>query len=93
MKKIESEEIHGLNDLYKELSDLIGIENMHKIYAQYKGVQISFPTRLYSKDYVREVVSKEYDGKNVSELARRYGYTERWIRTIATQESKGDVEI
>lgn len=93
MKKIESEEIHGLNDLYKELSELIGIENMHKVYVQYKGVQISFPTRLYSKDYVREVVKREFDGTNIHDLARKYGYTERWIRTIATEQSKDKTEV
>lgn len=93
MEKKESEEIRGLNDLYKELSELLGYANMQKIYMQYKGVQISFPTRLYNKDYVREVVKQEFDGANTQDLARRYGYTERWIRTIATEECKEDTEV
>lgn len=93
MEKKEAEEIRGLNDLYRELSEVIGYENMQKLYTQYRGFQISFPRRLYSKDYVREVVKREFDGSNTQELARRYGYTERWIRTIATEIGKEDLEV
>ena len=74
---------NGLNDVYKELFDLVGYENMLKLYKQYKGFQVNFPTRLYSKEYVREVVKEEYDGSNTKALARKLGYSERWIRKIA----------
>ena len=81
-EKGEQADISGLNDVYRELCDLVGCENMLKLYAQYKGFQVNFPTRLYSKDYVREVLKKEYNGSNTKELARRLGYSERWIRKI-----------
>lgn len=76
-------DISGLNDVYRELCDLVGYENMLKLYAQYKGFQVNFPTRLYSKEYVREVVKRNYDGSNTKELARKLGYSERWIRKIS----------
>lgn len=93
MKKIESDEVSGLNDIYKDLAELVGIENMEKIYTQYKGFQISFPKKLYHKDYVQEVVKEKYTGTNIQDLARKYGYTERWLRTIATEQSKEDAEV
>ncbi|MBP3911939.1 MAG: hypothetical protein J6D39_10580 [Niameybacter sp.] len=31
---------------------------------------------------MREKVKKEYDGTNLKELSRRYGYSERWIRQM-----------
>ena len=93
MKKIEPEDLHGLNDIYRDLTELVGLENMQKIYNQYNGFQISFPKKLYHKEYVREVVERDYDGSNTQELARRYGYTERWIRTIATETAKEGTEV
>lgn len=83
-------DISGLNDVYRELCDLVGYENMLKLYAQYKGFQVNFPTRLYSKDYVRTVVKKEYNGSNTKALARKLGYSERWIRKIV--EEVADIE-
>lgn len=85
-EKAEQKESGGLNDVYREICELVGIENMQKLYSQYKGFQINFPTRLYNKDYVRGVIKKEFDGTNAHELARRFGYSERWIKHIAADE-------
>lgn len=89
--KGEQADISGLNDVYRELCDLVGYENMLKLYAQYKGFQVNFPTRLYSKEYVREVVKKESDGSNTKELARKLGYSERWIRKIVEEVSEKEL--
>ena len=86
-------DIEGLNDVYRELCDLLGFENMYKLYTQYKGFQINFPTRLYNKDYVHEVIKKESNGTNARDLARRFGYSERWIKSISAEESKEDSVI
>ena len=72
----------GLNDVYKELCDCVGFENMLKIYKRMKGSQITFPQRLFSGGYVKEQVSKKYDGHNVKQLAREYEYSEKWIRQM-----------
>lgn len=89
-EKGEQADISGLNDVYRELCDLVGYESMLKLYAQYKGFQVNFPTRLYSKDYVRKVVKREYNGSNTKALARKLGYSERWIRKIVEEVS--DIE-
>ena len=91
-EKGEQADISGLNDVYRELCDLVGYENMLKLYKQYKGFQVNFPTRLYSKDYVREVLKKEYNGSNTKELARRLGYSERWIRKIVEEVASSEAE-
>ena len=36
------------NDIYKEISEIIGLEATLKIYLRFKGQQVSFPVRLYS---------------------------------------------
>lgn len=43
----------ALHEVYRGLYDLLGEENMRKLYEHYKGYQIAFPTRLYSREYVQ----------------------------------------
>lgn len=71
-----------LADIYREMASIIGIENTLLFYASFKGQQISFPSRLFSKEYIRSCISKEYDGTNIRYLSKEYGYSERWIREI-----------
>lgn len=61
---------------------VLEFEDILILHQVYKGLQVTFPKRLYSREYVREKVKKEYDGTNLKELSRRYGYSERWIRQM-----------
>ena len=72
----------GLNDVYREIADEIGIENTIVIFNLFHGTQISFPNRLFSKEHVHKAILKEYDGKNVLQLAQKYNYSERSIWRI-----------
>lgn len=67
------------NSIYREFIELIGFESTLKIYSQYNGQQLSLPKRLYKSTYIEKKVKEEYNGSNAKELARKYGYTERWI--------------
>lgn len=73
------------NILYKELSELIGVEATLKMYKQFKGQQITFPVRLYSSDCIKNQVLKEYNGANFKELAKKYGYSEKTIRRMVNK--------
>lgn len=75
-------ELSGLNDIYREIADEIGIENTLVIYKLFHGTQISFPNRLFSKEYTHQAIIAEYDGKNVLQLAQKYNYSERSIWRI-----------
>ncbi|MBS5799532.1 MAG: Mor transcription activator family protein [Clostridiales bacterium] len=61
---------------------VLEFEDILILHQVYKGLQVTFPKRLYCREYVREKVKKEYDGTNLKELSRRYGYSERWIRQM-----------
>ena len=74
--------IEYLNTIYKDLAEKIGIDNTLQIYETYCGCQIVFPKKLYSPECICKLISKEYNGNNSKELARKYGYTERSIRRI-----------
>ena len=79
------------NSIYKELSELVGLDATLKIYLRFKGQQVSFPVRLYNPQMIQQSVIKEYDGTNIAELARKYDYSEKTIRRMI-RESVRDSE-
>ena len=75
-------DITGLNDVYRDIADEIGVENALVIYNMFRGTQVSFPNRLFSKEHIRNAIISEYDGNNVAQLAQKYNYSERSIWRI-----------
>lgn len=75
-------EIEGLNDIYKSIAEEIGFENTVAVYNMFRGTQVSFPSRMLSKEFVYKAIAKEYNRKNVAQLAQKYNYTERTIWRI-----------
>ena len=75
-------EIYLYNDIYKELSEIIGHDATIKIYLRLKGQQITFPVRLYNPHLIQQNVIKEWDGTNIAELAQKYDYSEKTIRRM-----------
>ena len=62
-KKYES-----YSGVYKEMVEILGEEATLKIYENFRGQQVTFPMRLYSKSYVEEYIIKNYNGKNIKEI-------------------------
>lgn len=75
-------DLSGLNEIYRDIADEIGIENTVAIYRMFHGSQVSFPNKLFSKEYIHKAIITEYNGKNVSQLAQKYNYSERSIWRI-----------
>lgn len=84
MKRIDTQKVgfNEMNRFYKELAQVIGGENTVKLFEIYKGLQVTFPKRIYAKEYVQERVKVEFNGQNLKELCRKYGYSERWLRKM-----------
>lgn len=72
----------GLNDVYRDIADEIGVENTLAIYKLFHETQISFPNRLFSKEYIHNAIINEYNGSNVPQLAQKYNYSERSVWRI-----------
>ena len=83
-------EIELYNDIYKEISEILGLEATLKLYLRFKGQQISFPVRLYSPHLIQQNVIKEYDGTNIAELARKYDYSQKTIRRMIKDSLEDD---
>ena len=72
--------------LYKEIAEEIGVENTVKLFMHFKGQQMTCPQRLFSIEYVKKYVKENYDGTNIKELARKFGYSERRIRDFLKEK-------
>lgn len=75
-------EVELYNDIYREISEIVGLEATLKIYLRFKGQQVSFPVRLYNPQMIQQSVIKEYDGTNIAALAQKYDYSEKTIRRM-----------
>lgn len=81
-KLMQNNDLGGLNSVYKELADEIGLENTLVVYNMFHGTQVTFPNRLFSKEYIHSRIVCEYNGGNISQLAQKYNYSERSIWRI-----------
>lgn len=81
-KKLKSSKT--LNGVYETMSEIIGFDNVVKLYENFKGSQINFPTRLFSKEFVLKEALKSYDGtsESINLIATKYSYSERTIRKL-----------
>lgn len=82
MDKLFDVKPEDLSGIYKEMAETIGIDNAYKIFYRFKGLQLLFPLKFYSSEYIAQQINEEYDGKNVRMLAQKYGYSESRVRQI-----------
>lgn len=71
-----------LNNVYREISEKLGMDTAMEIYRLFKGQQISFPVRFFNPAKIQQLIVREYDGSNVRTLAIKYGYSEKTVRRI-----------
>ena len=90
---ILKKEVELYNDIYKEISEIVGLEATLKIYLRFKGQQVSFPVRLYSPHLIQQSVIKEYDGTNIAYLAQKYDYSEKTIRRMIKDSLEEDQTV
>ena len=76
---VTAEDLAGV---YKEIAEIVGLENAYKIFHNFKGLQLMFPLKFYSSAYKAQQIIEEYDGNNVRNLAKKYEYSESRIRQI-----------
>lgn len=73
-------------DLYW-LYELVGLERFLKIIDTAGGEFLYFPKRsTLERDLRRQAILREFDGTNLRHLARKYGLSERHVRSILQKE-------
>ena len=71
-----------LNNIYREISEKLGMEAAMEIFQMFKGQQISFPVRFFNPKMIQQNIIEEYDGTNIRTLAIKYNYSEKTVRRI-----------
>ena len=75
-------------DLYW-LYELVGLERFLKIIDTAGGEFLYFPKRsTLERDLRRKAILGEFDGTNLRQLARKYGLSERHVRSILQERAK-----
>ncbi len=87
MDKNESE---LFNEVYREICGSMGLDAAIAIYQMYKGQQITFPIHLFNAKRIQISIIKEYDGSNIRELAKKYGYSEKTVRRMIKDSLEDD---
>lgn len=77
---------HIPEDLYW-LYELVGMDHFLKIIDTAGGEFLYFPKRsTLERGLRRQAIAREYDGTNLRQLSRKYGLSDRHIRTILQEE-------
>lgn len=79
---MDEKEASLFNEVYREICDAVGLDGAIAIYQLYKGQQITFPIHLFNAKRIQCIIIKEYDGSNIRELAKKYGYSEKTVRRL-----------
>lgn len=90
--KIECEEVNTLKSnperyagIYRELAEILGDNAVNKIWNRFSGMSVTFPQRLFSKEYTKAFIKENWGEMSASEIARAVGLSERRVRQIASE--------
>ena len=75
-------EVENFREIYREIAHQTSVETAKVIHKLFGGQQISFPKKLYCTEYVNECIRNEFNGRNIRELSRQFGLSERRVRQI-----------
>lgn len=71
-----------LNNVYREISEKLGMDTAMNIYQLFKGQQICFPIHFFNPARIQKCIVQEYDGFNIRTLSIKYNYSEKTVRRI-----------
>ena len=98
--QLNMEVVDGVNSnperysgVYKEMAEILGDNATMKIWKRFSGLNITFPQRLFSKEYTRDYIRENMHDTKPSELAKAMGLSERRIRQIITEIRSEDEEV
>lgn len=73
-------------EFYQELYRMVNdSEAMQEIYERYRGLTITFPKKLYSKEYVHKYLAENYGKVKIQVMARHLELSERRVRQLISE--------
>lgn len=72
-----------LHPTYKALYDIVGEENLLKIYELFRGTQLQLPMKMYDRVSLRQaILDGDLDDMTNQEISLKFGFSPRWIKEI-----------
>ena len=68
--------------IYRELAEILGDAATVKIWRRFSGLNITFPQKLYSKEFRKDYIKENMEEMKPGEMAKALGVSERRIRQI-----------
>lgn len=61
---------------------------VQRIYDRYKGLTVTFPKKLYSKEFVQKYILENYKKESVQQMVRELDLSERRVRQLLKDMKK-----
>lgn len=81
--------MYEYNKVYQELAEILNERDVEKIYKNFRGMQINFPMRLYSRESVKKELANQNGEIDIKATAMKTGYSVYTIRRMIN-EIKGE---
>lgn len=82
-------EMEELDTPYYEIAEKFGLEVAVEMEKMFHGRQVYFPFLEHiCRERNKEKIIEEFNGYNVTELALKYGYSERHIRRLCAEKNR-----
>lgn len=75
-------DVKALQGTYKKLDELLGTENMLKVYHEYRGTQLNLSMKLYDRQGAAKSIRQAYPTMSIKELSDQYGFSQRWVKKV-----------
>jgi Mor family transcriptional regulator len=76
------------NDVFEELENILGAEAANRFVDFYSGTSLYTPKAIVLERKYRKIREEFRNGAGYRELAQRYGYSERYVRTIIHEKKR-----
>lgn len=81
--------------LYQLIAEAVGVEGFYRLAEAVGGTTVYIPKPETLVRPVRDAhIKEEFNGYNHPELARKYGVTERWVRSLCGPgQTEGQLDL
>lgn len=87
---VDGNEAEALNDNYLELFQLIGRDNMLRLYKYFHGTKIDCPKNIYRSEYIASLAKQTADRRERIKIAQIGGYTVKFIEGLLRKRKEED---
>lgn len=78
----------ALQSIYKKIDELLGTDEMLRFYHEFRGTQLNLPMKLYDRNGTITAIKENYPRLTEKELADKYGYSQRWVKRVISENRR-----